>query len=404
MATLISSPARISAAGNPPKQILEFVGRVATATDSVSVALMDSPAGWAEPPQRPAFDEYTVVLEGEVHVESEEGQLIVRAGQALHAQPGGQVRYSTPTAGGARYVSVCVPAFSPDTVHRAASTETRPFALGELWLGVEGAALLGSVIGGDRHFVLARMAAIKELVDQMDTDAFAQRAPVPELDVETGYASWAPIYDEVPNALIRAEEPLVEAALDDVSPGHALDAACGTGRHTALLLARGHQVLGVDSSQAMLAQARSKHPGAEFRLGELTSLPIASESMDVVTCGLALTHLADPSPAIAELARVVKPGGRVLISDAHPSFVLIQGQALFPHQGGLAYIRNHVHLHSAYLRSFEAAGLEVIDCAEAPMEADFTRGIMSGAAKAAAALWRDVPVALVWTLARHQDS
>ena len=118
MATLIPAPARIPAAGTPPKQILEFVGRVATDTASVSVAIMESPAGWAEPSQRPAFDEYTVVLEGEVHAETEEGLLVVSSGQALHARPGERVRYSTPAAGGARYVSVCVPAFSPETVHR----------------------------------------------------------------------------------------------------------------------------------------------------------------------------------------------------------------------------------------------------------------------------------------------
>lgn len=118
MATLLSSPARVTAAGTPPKQILEFVGRVATGTAGVSVAIMESPTGWTEPSQRPDFDEYTVVLEGEVHVETDEGSVIVHAGEALHAGPGERVRYSTPAEGGARYVSVCVPAFSPETVHR----------------------------------------------------------------------------------------------------------------------------------------------------------------------------------------------------------------------------------------------------------------------------------------------
>jgi quercetin dioxygenase-like cupin family protein len=117
MPTLISSPARIPAAGHPSKEILEFVGRLATGTGKISVAIMNSPAGWREPPQQPAFDEYTVVLEGEVHVEAGEGKLVVRAGQAVHARSGEQVRYSTPC--GARYVSVCVPAFSPETVQRA---------------------------------------------------------------------------------------------------------------------------------------------------------------------------------------------------------------------------------------------------------------------------------------------
>jgi ubiquinone/menaquinone biosynthesis C-methylase UbiE len=277
----------------------------------------------------------------------------------------------------------------------------RTVALGELWLGLEGAALLRNVIDGDDDFVAARLTAIKALVDQMGEGPFALRAPVPELDVEAGYQAWAPIYDEMSNPLIEAEEPLVDAALRDVPPGEALDAACGTGRHVGRLLSYGHRTVGVDRSRAMIDRARSKHPGVVFCYGELTALPVASASVDVATCALALTHLEDPAPGIAELARVAKPGGRVVISDAHPTFVLILGKALFPHQGAFAYVRNHAHLHGVYLRAFATAGLEVIDCAEAPMMADFTEGITAGAAEAAAALWRDVPVALVWTLTRN---
>ncbi|MGD0381031.1 MAG: cupin domain-containing protein [Acidimicrobiales bacterium] len=118
MAELISNPTVLQAAGNPPKTISEFVGRLATRTQGVSVAVMTSPSGWSEPGQRPEFDEYTVVIEGEIHVESEEGSFTVAAGQAVRAPAGQWVRYSTPTAGGARYVAVCVPAFSPDAVHR----------------------------------------------------------------------------------------------------------------------------------------------------------------------------------------------------------------------------------------------------------------------------------------------
>ena len=269
--------------------------------------------------------------------------------------------------------------------------------MGEVWLGI-GASLLRAVVDGDDAFVSARVEAIRALVAQLGGGPFELAAPVPELDVDAGYEAWAPIYDEMSNALIRAEEPLVDAALADVAPGDGLDAACGTGRHAARLVANGHQTLGVDRSEAMLAKARSKLPAVEFSRGELTALPVESDSMDVVTCALALTHLSDPSPAIAELARVTKPGGRVVISDAHPIFVMIQGQALFPHGHGFAYVRNHVHTHGTYLRAFRQVGLDVDDCAESPMEADFTHGITAGAAEAAAGLWADVPVALVWTL------
>jgi ethanolamine utilization protein EutQ (cupin superfamily) len=118
MTELIAAPNVIAAAGTPPKMISEFVGRVATGTSEVSIAVMNSPKGWSEPGQRPDFDEYTVVIDGELAVESESGPLTVSAGQAIHTSAGEWVRYSTPTEGGARYVSVCIPAFSPETVHR----------------------------------------------------------------------------------------------------------------------------------------------------------------------------------------------------------------------------------------------------------------------------------------------
>lgn len=116
MPKLIEGPTVVEAAGNLPKRIEEFVGRVNTGTEGVSIARMTSPAGWVEPGQTPAFDEYTLVLRGAVRVESREGTLDVAAGQAVIARAGDWVRYSTP--GGAEYVAVCVPSFSPGTVHR----------------------------------------------------------------------------------------------------------------------------------------------------------------------------------------------------------------------------------------------------------------------------------------------
>jgi mannose-6-phosphate isomerase-like protein (cupin superfamily) len=118
MPQLIAKPTEITAAGNKPKRIQEFVGRVNSRTSAVSVAYMVSPAGWEEPGQRPEFDEYTVVLKGRLQVESETGTLQVEAGQAVIARAGEWVRYSTPGSEGAEYVAVCLPAFSSETVHR----------------------------------------------------------------------------------------------------------------------------------------------------------------------------------------------------------------------------------------------------------------------------------------------
>jgi len=118
MPTLIPQPTRIQAAGNKPKIIDEYIGRVNSKTSAASVAHMRSPQGWVEPGQTPEFEEFTIVLKGTLRVEHQSGTLDVRAGQAVVTHAGEWVRYSTPEAGGAEYIAVCLPAFSMDTVHR----------------------------------------------------------------------------------------------------------------------------------------------------------------------------------------------------------------------------------------------------------------------------------------------
>ncbi|MGE3511497.1 MAG: cupin domain-containing protein [Vicinamibacterales bacterium] len=121
MPTVIHQPTRVEAAGNKPKLIDEFVGLVNSGHAAISVARMTSPEGWQEPGQRPEFEEVTLVLRGIVRVEHEHGVMDVAAGQAVVSAPGEWVRYSTPHAGGAEYVAICRPAFTPTTVHRDAT-------------------------------------------------------------------------------------------------------------------------------------------------------------------------------------------------------------------------------------------------------------------------------------------
>lgn len=118
MPTLISNPTRITAAGNKPKIIEEFVGRVNSGESRLSIAHMHSPSGWVEPGQTPEFDEFTLVLAGSLRVTHKDGVLDVKAGQAVVARAGEWVQYSTPCDGGADYIAVCLPAFSPQSVHR----------------------------------------------------------------------------------------------------------------------------------------------------------------------------------------------------------------------------------------------------------------------------------------------
>ena len=118
MAIKIERPSVIQAAGNKPKQIEEYIGRINSQTTEVSIARMKSPAGWKEPGQKPEFDEYTVVLKGILRVRTETGEVDINAGEAVIAQANEWVQYSSPGDGGAEYIAVCLPAFSPDTVHR----------------------------------------------------------------------------------------------------------------------------------------------------------------------------------------------------------------------------------------------------------------------------------------------
>lgn len=120
MPRFIEQPQRIAAHGEPPKTIEEYIGRANTGDETVSIARMVSPAGWSEPGQAPDFAEFTIVLRGVLKVESKQGTIEVRAGQAVVADPGEWVRYSTPYTDGAEYVAICLPAFSPERVHRDA--------------------------------------------------------------------------------------------------------------------------------------------------------------------------------------------------------------------------------------------------------------------------------------------
>lgn len=118
MPTKITSPALIKAAGNKPKIIEEFIGRVNSQTNEISIARMKSPGGWIEPGQTPEFDEYTIVLRGELHIKTENDDIILKEGEAVITKKGEWIQYSTPTPDGAEYIAVCLPAFSPEIVKR----------------------------------------------------------------------------------------------------------------------------------------------------------------------------------------------------------------------------------------------------------------------------------------------
>ncbi len=231
-------------------------------------------------------------------------------------------------------------------------------------LGLEGVALLRGFVGEcDRDFVEARIAEVRDLL--ADGSLVDAGVAVERVGTVDGYRVWSATYDDGHNTAFDYDEPVVKEILDAVPAGVAVDAACGTGRLSTLLSAHGHRVIGVDSSPDMLARARANVPGGEFRSGDLTRLPVADASADVVTCGLALTHVADLRPVIAEFARVLRPGGHLVISDMHPERI---ARGIIPtmrdSEGRPGRLPGHRHLVGDYLRAALSAGLQLRRCEE----------------------------------------
>ncbi|TDP96694.1 class I SAM-dependent methyltransferase [Labedaea rhizosphaerae] len=230
-------------------------------------------------------------------------------------------------------------------------------------LGLEGIALLRAFTGEfGRDFVEARIAEIRRVLAD---DAMANAAvEVDRVDTVTGYRLWSATYDQ-PNSAFDIDEPVVKEIVDSLPVGVALDAACGTGRYAEFLAGRGHRVIGVDGSPDMLARARTRVPQGEFLLGDLHRLPVADAEVDLVVCALALTHVPALAPVMAEFARVLRPGGHLVIADMHPERVGLGSiPAVRGADGRPGRLSAHRHLIGDYLRAALPVGLQVRRCEE----------------------------------------
>ena len=226
-----------------------------------------------------------------------------------------------------------------------------------------------------------------------------------ELDPVAGYDAWAQRYDEPGNPIIALERSAVWSMLEPLPPGRALDAACGTGRHAQRLCELGHDVVGVDTSPEMLARAAANAPSAAFIRADLREVPAADARFDLVICGLALSHLDDIAPALRELARVLRPGGRMVISVLHPFLALLGWQAPFTdREGARGFIREHPHRHARWIACFRDAGLELLDCREPELDAAALRSKRRAFARipeATIEAYAGLPAVLVWELRRR---
>lgn len=271
-------------------------------------------------------------------------------------------------------------------------------------LGLEGIALLRAFAGDGGHdadYTDERIAEVRALLAAYDNGELGVGDTVAATDTVTGYRAWSVTYDEF-NPLIMVEEPVVRELLDALPPGRALDAACGTGRHAAYLASRGHDVIGVDSSPDMLAMARTKMPDGSFVEGELTALPVPDGDVDLVVCALALPHLPDLGPVFADFARVLRPGGHLILSDIHWMSLYLGGIA---HAVDADGVQRRMPAHRFRPSDYLAAALPLGFAVRALREPRWPLEVIGGgpvadkyARTAVLAAYQDTPAATIWHL------
>jgi ubiquinone/menaquinone biosynthesis C-methylase UbiE len=231
-------------------------------------------------------------------------------------------------------------------------------------LALQGIALLKANAGEhDRDFTHARLRDIRMLLDR--ADELGDGVVCEPVTAREVYAEWAEFYDEPGNALIDMEQPVVREILDGLPIGVALDAACGTGRHSAYLASLGHTVIGVDESPEMLDLARTRVPQGEFHEASLDALPLGDGSVELVVCALALTHVADLGHVLGEFARVLRPNGHLVLSDARGLFSDISlPMTTTQPDGSFGYAPIYSRLASDYLAAALPLGFQVRRCDE----------------------------------------
>ena len=282
-------------------------------------------------------------------------------------------------------------------------------------VALEGVALM-KAFGGefDAAFTQDRLAELRRLLDAAET--FGDGVDVPPMSAVDAYDAWSATYDDPGNGIFEIEEPWLYDILDALPVGDAVDAACGTGRVTAHLAGLGHRVRGVDASPGMLAKARAKLPDVTFTEGSVQALPLPDDSSDLVTCCLSLAHVGELAPAFAEFARVLRPGGHLVITDTRSLFV---GSRRYPlvkwlADGSFGYLPTWHHPTSDYLKAALPLGFAVRGCEEPPRLHDVADpeeapeplgdpgdppdvwALHSWAPDAANATYRDHPALVVW--------
>jgi ubiquinone/menaquinone biosynthesis C-methylase UbiE len=275
----------------------------------------------------------------------------------------------------------------------------------QYFLAVAGVAAMRKILLTPSE-VLPRLEDARRVIEHLDEFPQNLRIPVVEFEIVEGYDNWAPIYDAGPNAATELDSDVVRVLLEGLPPGRAIDVACGTGRQSRLLAELGHSVEGIDLNETMLALAREHVPDAHFQQATFDALPFDDESFDIAVSSLALTHVPDLGPALAEMARVVRPGGYAVLSDMHPEIVRLGITAGFRTGDGdslaLGHVPNLQHEIGAYVNGFVAAGWEICACVESVMPEEAIVGVPAYPVvpDAVRGAFEGVPFLIAWKLRR----
>lgn len=274
-------------------------------------------------------------------------------------------------------------------------------------LGIAGLALLRNWLIGKEASIVQILKEISDIFAAPNNNTDANRKKAIGFKVKDGYKIWAANYDKNKNLLIEVEEPVVKSILDKLTPGSALDAACGTGRYSLILKNLGYNVTGIDFSPEMLEVAKKQIKDVRFIESDLSKIPLKSESFGLVLCGLGLNQIKDIGKPIKEFARVVKPGGRIIISSIHPVLIALGSHAEFPDKkGNLGYIKDTAHWPSEYIHAFNQSGLRIIQCKEPKMETkhiETAQTVINLSKETVSKALIGLPVAIVWELEKLEQ-
>lgn len=279
----------------------------------------------------------------------------------------------------------CRPVYCHDVTDESSPDGDQPgTTFGDWVLGLAGLSLLRNWYEADAP---ERRARLMEIAREYEHNELLQfPVPIAEHGAAHGYALWADSYDAPGNPMTAIEQPSMVHRMQQhfESGAVALDAGCGTGRFAAELVTIGYETIGVDLTAEMLAVAVQSVPEADFRNGSFERLPVDDASIDLIVSGLAVCHADDLDAVFSEFARVVRPGGHVVMSNPHPFTAGSGGQAFFAHGGGLPFVRNHPHQVGEYIRALLSNGfrLTVVD--------DIAYDALATSTNPAAGLWPDV--------------